>query len=69
VTAEVKLAAAATGQAFALASAAWARLLPTGLVWLPLTGNPLVRRTWAAWRKDSRRRDLAYLVSELELST
>jgi len=69
VTAEVKLAAAATGQAFALASAAWARLLPTGLVWLPLTGNPIVRRTWAAWRTDPRRRDLAYLVSELELTT
>jgi hypothetical protein len=68
VTPEVKLAAAATGQAFALASPGWARPIPDGLVWHPLLGNPLIRRTWAAWHTQSRRRDLAHLVAELDLT-
>lgn len=65
VTPEVKLAAAGTGRAFALASAGWARPLPDGLVWLPLLGAPVVRRTWAAWQAKSRRRELASLVADL----
>jgi len=31
--------------------------------WQPLIGNPIVRRTWAVWRANSRRRDLAVLVA------
>ena len=68
VTPEVKLAAAGTGNAFALASRGWARPLPDGLVWNGLVGDPLVRRTWAAWQAESRRRDLACLVADLDLS-
>jgi DNA-binding transcriptional LysR family regulator len=68
VTPEVKLAAAGTGNAFALASHGWARPLPDGLVWNRLVGDPLVRRTWAAWHAESRRRDLACLVADLDLS-
>lgn len=68
VTPEVKLAAAGTGNAFALASEGWARPLPDGLVWTRLLGDPLIRRTWAAWHTQSRRRDLACLVADLELN-
>ena len=68
VTPEVKLAAAGTGRAFALASKGWARPLPEGLVWNRLLGDPLIRRTWAAWRTESRRRDLASLVADLDLA-
>lgn len=68
VTSEVKLAAAGTGRAFALASQGWARPLPEGLVWNRLLGDPLIRRTWAAWHTHSRRRDLASLVADLDLS-
>lgn len=68
VTPEVKLAAAGTGRAFALASKGWARPLPEGLVWNRLLGDPLIRRTWAAWHTQSRRRDLASLVADLDLT-
>jgi DNA-binding transcriptional LysR family regulator len=68
VTPEVKLAAAGTGRAFALASKGWARPLPEGLVWNKLLGDPLIRRTWAAWHTHSRRRDLASLVADLDLT-
>lgn len=66
VTAEVKLAAVATGRAFALASPGWAQPLPDGMVWHPLTGDPIVRRTWAIWRADARHRDLAALIAALD---
>jgi DNA-binding transcriptional LysR family regulator len=69
VTPEVKLAAAGSGHAFALAAEGWARPLPEGLVWNPLRGNPLTRRTWAAWQSQSRRRDLASLVADLDLGS
>ena len=69
VTPEVKLAAAGTGRAFALASEGWARPLPDGLVSHRLRGDPLIRRTWAAWQTQSRRRDLASLVADLDLSS
>lgn len=69
VTPEVKLAAAGTGRAFALASRGWARPLPEGLVWNRLLGDPLIRRTWAAWQTQSRRRELASLVADLDLSS
>lgn len=69
VTPEVKLAAAGTGRAFALAAPGWARPLPDGLVWHRLVGDPLIRRTWAAWHAQSHRRDLACLIAELDVGT
>jgi len=66
VTSEVKLAAVGTGRAFALASPSWAQPLPEGIRWHPLVGDPIVRRTWAVWHSDSRRRDLAILVAALD---
>jgi DNA-binding transcriptional LysR family regulator len=66
--AEVKLAAVGTGRAFALAPPAWAGALPDAVVWCPLAGNPLIRRTWAIWPGDSRRRDLAAFVAALDLT-
>ena len=66
--AEVKLAAVGTGRAFALAPPGWYQPLPEGLAWYPLTGDPLVRRTWAVWPADSRRRDLAALVAALDIT-
>jgi molybdate transport repressor ModE-like protein len=67
--AEVKFAAVAAGQAFALAPPDWSQPLPQGVTWRPLIGNPIVRRTWAAWPASSRRRDLAALVAALDLTT
>ncbi|MEZ0114741.1 DNA-binding transcriptional LysR family regulator [Catenulispora sp. EB89] len=64
--AEVKLAAVTAGQAFALAPADWSQPLPDGVVWQPLAGHPLVRRTWAVWPADSRRRDLGLLIAAFE---
>jgi hypothetical protein len=40
--------------------------LPDGVVRVPLIGAPLVRRTWAVWAADSRRRDLGLLVARLD---
>ncbi|GIE81749.1 hypothetical protein Aph02nite_76990 [Actinoplanes philippinensis] len=64
--AEVKFAAVSSGQAFAFAPRDWSTPLPAGVVWRPLTGSPLVRRTWAVWPADSRRRDLATLIAQLD---
>jgi DNA-binding transcriptional LysR family regulator len=69
VTSEVKLAAVGTGRAFALASPSWAQPLPDGIRWHPLVGDPIVRRTWAVWHADSRRRDLAILVAALDATS
>lgn len=66
VIAEVKLAAAGTGRAFAFASATWAQPLPEGITWHPLIGNPIVRRTWAVWRASARERDLATLIAIID---
>jgi DNA-binding transcriptional LysR family regulator len=67
--AEVKLAAVATGTAFALAPPGWTTPLPDGVTWRPLAGNPLIRRTWAAWPAAARRRDLAAFVAALDITT
>jgi DNA-binding transcriptional LysR family regulator len=64
--AEVKFAAVSAGTAFALAPEGWAQPVPGTVTWLPLTGRPLVRRTWVAWPAESRRRDIGYLVAALE---
>jgi len=67
--AEVKLASVGAGRAFSLAPPSWnGRPLPDGVAWQPLTGSPLIRRTWAVWPADSRRRDLAALVGALDAS-
>lgn len=66
VTSEVKLAAAGTGRAFALVSPRWAQPLPENIVWHPLIGDPVVRRTWAIWRAAARERDLAAFVAGLD---
>jgi DNA-binding transcriptional LysR family regulator len=71
--AEVKFAAVAAGHAFALAPPGWASPpqpvpLPEGVTWHPLTGNPVVRRTWAVWPASARRRDLAALIAALDLT-
>jgi DNA-binding transcriptional LysR family regulator len=63
--AEVKLAAVSTGAAFALAPPHWFQPIPENVVWLPLTGHPLVRRTWAVWPAGSHRRDLGHFVVAL----
>ncbi|MEU1597027.1 LysR family transcriptional regulator [Streptomyces sp. NPDC005708] len=60
---EVKLAAVSAGRAFALAPPDWAQPLPDGVVWSPLVGHPLVRRTWAVWPAASRRQDLGRLIA------
>jgi molybdate transport repressor ModE-like protein len=66
--AEVKLAAVGTGREFALAPPGWYQPLPDGVCWYPLVGDPLIRRTWAVWPADSRRRDVAALVAALDIS-
>jgi DNA-binding transcriptional LysR family regulator len=63
--ADVKLAAVTSGQAFALAPPNWPQPLPDQVVWLPLAGHPLVRRTWAVWPAASRRRDVGLFVAAL----
>jgi DNA-binding transcriptional LysR family regulator len=66
--AEVKVASASAGRAFALAPRGWAQPLPQAVTWQPLIGNPIVRRTWAAWPASARRRDLAALVAALDVT-
>ncbi|MFF4115671.1 LysR family transcriptional regulator [Streptomyces sp. NPDC001714] len=66
--ADVKLAAVASGQAFALAPAGWQQPLPAHVTWSPLVGRPLVRRTWVVWPADSRRRDLGRFIAALDRS-
>jgi DNA-binding transcriptional LysR family regulator len=63
--ADVKLAAVGAGQAFALAPPNWPQPIPDRVVWLPLAGQPIVRRTWAVWPATSRRRDVGLFVAAL----
>jgi DNA-binding transcriptional LysR family regulator len=63
--ADVKLAGVSAGQAFALAPPNWPSPIPDRVVWLPLAGHPLVRRTWAVWPAPSRRRDVGLFVAAL----
>ena len=63
---EVKLAAVIAGHAFGLAPPGWPHPIPDTVVWSPLVGHPLVRRTWVAWKADSHRRDLGHLIVALD---
>jgi DNA-binding transcriptional LysR family regulator len=58
---------AGTSRAFALAPPNWPHPVPAGICWVPLSGHPLVRRTWAVWSADSRRRELGHFVAALEM--
>jgi DNA-binding transcriptional LysR family regulator len=64
--AAVKLAAVSGGRSFALAPEEWPHPLPESVTWSALIDRPLVRRTWAAWPANSRRRDIGQLVVAFE---
>lgn len=64
--AEVKLAAVAAGRAFALAPPGWSQPVPETVAWAPLIDHPIIRRTWAVWPADSRRRDLGTFIAAFE---
>jgi len=63
----VVYASVAAAGAFALAPPHLARLAPDGLTWCPLAGNPLIRRTWAAWPASSHRRDLGHFIAAFDI--
>ncbi|WIX88753.1 LysR family transcriptional regulator [Amycolatopsis sp. DG1A-15b] len=63
---ELKIPAVSAGGAYAFAPPAWPYPLPDTVRWVPLAGNPIVRRTWAVWPATSRRRDVAEFVAALE---
>ena len=59
----VTFTALSAGQAFAFASQEWAHPIPETVVWCPLAGYPVVRRTWAVWPAECRNRDVAHLIA------
>lgn len=63
---ELKIPAVNSGGAYAFAPPEWPYPMPDTVRWVPLAGNPIVRRTWAVWPATSRRRDLASFVAALE---
>ncbi len=63
---ELKIPAVNAGGAYAFAPPEWPYPLPDTVRWVPLAGNPIVRRTWAVWPAASHRRDLAEFVAALE---
>lgn len=65
--AAVKFAGVSAGASFALAPPQEAGDLPDAVVWAPLIGSPIVRRTWVVWPANSRRRDLAQLVASFDV--
>ena len=66
LVAAMKYASVGTGHAFALAPRRGLDQLPEAVVWAPLVGNPLVRRTWAVWLSSSRRRDVGHFVTSFD---
>ncbi|HEY6574346.1 MAG TPA: LysR family transcriptional regulator [Mycobacterium sp.] len=66
VSAEVTYASVSLGRSFALAPASCRNALPPPIKWRRLAGDPIRRRTWAAWSATSCRRDLGHLVALLE---
>jgi DNA-binding transcriptional LysR family regulator len=65
--APVKFASVTSGGAFALAPDTGVQPLPDNVTWAPLVGNPVVRRTWAVWLSESRRRDIGRLVASFDV--
>lgn len=63
---EVRLARLSMGGRFALVPRGYLQHFPDSLLWLPLVGGPLVRRTWAGWPASSKRRDVALVVAAME---
>jgi DNA-binding transcriptional LysR family regulator len=63
---ELKIPAVSAGGAYAFAPPEWPYPLPDSVRWVPLAGNPIVRRTWAVWPATSHRRDLAEFVAALD---
>ncbi len=63
---ELKIPAVSSGGAYAFAPPEWPYPMPDTVRWVPLSGNPIVRRTWAVWPATSHRRDLASFVAALE---
>jgi hypothetical protein len=63
---EVRLAQLSMGGRIALAPRSHLQEFAEILLWLPLAGAPLVRRTWGVWPACSRRRDLALVVATME---
>ncbi|WP_233223829.1 LysR family transcriptional regulator [Amycolatopsis sp. CA-128772] len=63
---ELKIPAVNAGGAYAFAPPEWPYPLPDTVRWVPLAGNPIIRRTWAVWLAASHRRDLAEFVAALE---
>ncbi|MEV5717414.1 LysR family transcriptional regulator [Amycolatopsis mediterranei] len=63
---ELKIPAVSAGAAYAFAPPEWPYPLPDTVRWVPLAGNPIVRRTWAVWPATSHRRDVAEFVAALE---
>ncbi|MGB8406907.1 MAG: LysR family transcriptional regulator [Mycobacterium sp.] len=61
--ADVKIAAVAAGGAFSLAPPDWSHPIPDAVVWQPLVGHPLIRRTWAVWPANSHRRDIGTFIA------
>lgn len=66
VVPSVTFAALSAGHAFAFASQEWAQPIPETVVWCPLAGHPVVRRTWAVWPAECRSRDVAHLIIAFE---
>jgi DNA-binding transcriptional LysR family regulator len=61
----MKFASVSAGRAFALAPRPPDQV-PDSVVWAPLVGNPLVRRTWAVWLASLRRRDVAHFITTFD---
>ena len=66
LVAAMKYASVGSGRAFALAPRRGQDQLPAAVIWAPLVGNPLVRRTWAVWLSSSRRRDIGHFVTSFD---
>ena len=64
--AAVKFVAVGSGQTFALAPEHGLHPLPDNVTWSPLVGDPVVRRTWAVWPAESRRRDVGRLIASFQ---
>jgi DNA-binding transcriptional LysR family regulator len=61
----IALTAVSCGQCFSLVPPVCPPV-PETIVWAPLIGHPIVRRTWAAWPAGSRRRDVAQFIAALD---